>query len=357
MRRVVIGIPARNEAANIGRLSDRLDLGASLLGEVATCELVLAYQSSDDDTLEQWQSRPRRLPSRVLTGLPGITGKGHNVKLLIDYCRSREADLLLVDADLREYPELNLGRFVAAAHDNRFDLVLPLWSRQWGQGNTTNYVAAPLLRAVYGAQVRQPLAGHMFLSRRLIDRLVPETLPDDYGIDVTITMAALSLGGAVGQVVMPELHHDPREGNSERIMLEVTRAALGALAAAPTPWRGDVQWPTRYWERLEWPDDGTWAADVFDAAPRDWSGPATRATGWDDFAGLPPEAVAQVWCGHLATAVRRARNGHDVAAIASDLAEPFFAHAEYRRRQPRPAVAQAEAYVIQLGECLEACLR
>ena len=162
---------------------------------------------------------------------PGlIVGKGANVKLLLQRALDDGVDfLLLVDADLGDYDPRNLVRVVDAARGEDFDLVLPLWCRPHGQGNTTNYLASPLLFASHRARIRQPLAGHMLLRRRLIEQLDVESLPDDYGIDITLTLSALACDARIGQVGLYPPEHPTKEGNSERVMVEVATAGLRAL--------------------------------------------------------------------------------------------------------------------------------
>lgn len=129
MRHLVIGVPARNEASTIVALAAALEEGAALLGEATTVELVLAYQDSTDDTLDRFLSRPATIPQRVLRCPPGTTGKGRNVKLLLDHAVVSEADLLLVDGDMRDYAPAALASFVAAGIDRRWEMALPLWCR------------------------------------------------------------------------------------------------------------------------------------------------------------------------------------------------------------------------------------
>ena len=94
-----------------------------------------------------------------------------------------------------------------------------------GQENTTKYLASPLLRAAFDACVRQPIAGQMLLDQQLLAALDLAGLPDDFGIDLAITIAALSLGHNVGQVVVASPTHTSRgPDNSERVMLDVARA-------------------------------------------------------------------------------------------------------------------------------------
>src|SRR5262249_28101456 len=139
---------------------------------------------------------------------PGATGKGRNVKALIRYARDVDADeLLLVDADLRGHRPEAVVRFVAAARDDGADLVLPLWRRPADQENTTKYLASPLVRAAFDARVRQPIAGQMLLGRALLATLDVDALPDDFGVDFAITVAALATGHTVAQVVVPSPTH------------------------------------------------------------------------------------------------------------------------------------------------------
>jgi hypothetical protein len=338
MRHLVIGIPARNEAATIVTLAEAIEDGAALLGEVATVELVLAYQDSDDDTLGRFLSRASRIPQRVLRSPAGASGKGRNVKLLVEHAVARDADLLLVDGDMRDYAPIDVARFVAAGYDNRWDLVLPLWCRPWGHANATNYLAVPLLYALFGARVRQPLAGQRLLAHRWLGQLATDLLPDDYGIDVALTMAVLDSGGRVGQVVMPRVDHDDRQLNSRTIMVEVARTALERVAAGPARDRSDLTVPRGYTRHLTWPEAERGEGAAMSAEPGG-SSEARRA-----------------WLDALAAAVREAAAGANPRALATALTDRFFDHADRRRREPRPELAEAEAYVWDLGDQLAALL-
>ena len=90
----------------------------------------------------------------------------------------------------------DFARFVAAGYDNGWDMVLPLWCRPWGHANTTNYLAVPAVRAVWGGvrhrrRSRLLAPGASLVSKR-------RHLPNDYGIDIALTMAVLEAGGHLG---------------------------------------------------------------------------------------------------------------------------------------------------------------
>jgi hypothetical protein len=348
---LVIGVPARDAGETVASLADALQLGAARLGEATKCELVLAYQSSQDDTLRQWQSSPSRIPHRVLFCPDGVTGKGRNVKLLIRYAREAGAHLLLVDADLGAYPPANVGRFLGPEGLARAGLILPLWSRPRGQGNSTDFLACPLLYAAFGARVRQPLAGHMFLGRRLLAAIDVDRLPDDYGIDVALTMHALDRGLPVTQVALPFPEHQGG-GNSHRIMADVAGAMLRRLAQPPIPDRRDVAWPARYWEHLAVPPPSARSLEglIEQLEP---TGDAGR---WWEWLDRPPEMIRDFWCNEVATAVRLACRGEPIPDLLTQLAYPFLVHAEYRRRLGVDH-AGAEIYVAELGERMAEALR
>jgi glycosyltransferase involved in cell wall biosynthesis len=354
--RLVIGVPARNESERIVDLANRLEAGIDQLGPDHRAELALAYQASGDDTLERFVQRAARVPQHVLEAPPGSVGKGANVKLLARHALDSGADfLLLVDADLGCYDPDNIRRVVDAAERDGHALVLPLWARPRGQGNTTNYLASPLITATHRARIRQPIAGHMLLHRSLLERLDLERLPDDFGIDIMITLAALESCVRIGQVVLTAPDHPSKTGNSARVMSEVTTAVLRALTVLPAVDRPDVTLPDRYWYGWSWPHNGGVDPDHIDVIARHARSEADLRR-WLALGEGSDDDVAEMWCDRLADAVRTVRAPHpDLERIVDDLVCPFFVHAEHRARR-QTSVAELEQYVADLGLRLSARL-
>jgi hypothetical protein len=345
MQRLVIGVPARNEGATIADLAGALEQGAAILGEGVRCELVLAYQPGDDDTLARWESHRFRLPNRVLHGPDGDLGKGRNVKRLIRYAREQGAHLLLVDGDLSSYQPATVGSFGSYGHLVRGGLVLPLWCRPHGEGNSTDFLACPLISACYGARIRQPLAGQRLLSTGLLDALDDGRLPDDYGIDVALTVQALAADRPVYQVPVPFPDHAAGT-NSAEIMGDVARTLLSLGPEDRHVNRGDVDWPDRWWaEQARAAPTPRSLLPYLNAAPG----------GWSSLFKAAPDQVRDVWCQAVVAAFRQARAGVDPGRIAADLVQPFVAHAEYRRRLDGD-LDRSEAYVADLGYRMAALL-
>jgi hypothetical protein len=196
--------------------------------------------------------------------------------------------------------------------------------------------------------VRQPLAGQMLLSRRFLASIDVDELPDDYGIDVALTMHALDSGLPVTQVVTPFPDHHGGS-NSLRIMADVATTVLNRLSRRRVAFRRDVAWPERFWEGLSAPLPSARSLQglIEELAPHG----TTTAGGWRDLMGRDPEVIRDLWCDQLAAAVGGARRGEPVADAVSQLAYPFLVHAEYRRRLAADR-ASAEAYVMDLGDRL-----
>jgi hypothetical protein len=350
MERLVIGIPARNEGATIADLVGALEQGAALLGEGVCCELVLAYQPGDDDTLGRWENHRFRLPNRVVHGPDGDIGKGRNVKRLIRHARSQAAHLLLVDGDLSSYDPATVSAFGTYRRLVRGGLVLPLWCRPHGEGNSTDFLACPMIFSCFGARIRQPLAGQRLLSAGLLDAIDDHRLPDDYGIDVALTVQALAAGRPVDQV--PARFPDHEAGtNSAEIMGDVARTLLSMGAADCRINRADVDWPDRWWV-----GQARAAPAPRDLLPQVKSGSGAGLAGWSSFFHAPPDQVRDLWCRAAVDAVLRARAGVDPDRLAADLVRPFMAHAEYRRRL-NGGLDRSEAYVADLGHRMAALLK
>lgn len=352
MENLIIGVPARNEAATIAGLAETLEAAASLLP--MRCELVLGYQQGGDDTLDVWHARQFRLPQRVLHDAG--SGKGRNVKQLIRYARDAGGHLLLVDGDLRFHDPSDIAAFVGLDRLAGGGMVLPLWCRPRGQGNSTDFIASPLLYAIFGARVRHPLAGQMLFANKMVETIELDALPDDYGIDVALTMQCLLAGLDVEQVVVPFPGHEAG-GNSGQVMEEVAAALFGCLAPGGDLrpgelGRSDVSWPERWWAgQTILPPSSRSLTGLIEAlalSPKRYR----RLTAW---LTASPAEVSDFWCEQLAAAVRSVQAGAEIGPVVAGLVGPFLVHAEYRRRL-EVDFAGAEAYVAELGSRLAAVL-
>jgi hypothetical protein len=121
-------------------------------------------------------------------------------------------------------------------------------------------------------------------------------------------------------------------------MVEVARTALERVAGGPARDRSDLTVPGDYARHLTWPEE----------EEREGAATSAESAGSSD--------ARRAWLDALAAAVREAAAGANPRALATVLTDRFFDHADRRRREPRPELAEAEAYVWDLGDQLAALL-
>src|SRR4029450_12425492 len=130
-------------------------------------------------------------------------GKGHNFRRLFEFCREKDAAALVtIDADLEIVPADWLPALVGPVLAGRADFVTPLYGRFWYDGNMTNQFMAPLVLAVTGHPIRQPIGGEFAFSRAVIARLLDEQWPAGaygFGTDLFAVLRSLRAGFIVGQ--------------------------------------------------------------------------------------------------------------------------------------------------------------
>ena len=336
MARLLIGVPARNEAERIVELADRIEAGASMLGASYDCPLALAYQ-------HERRRHARSVHAATEPDPPGraaITANRASARARTSSCSCSQAlndgvdFLLLVDADLGGYDPCNLvrvrrrGRAATATRSRAAALVADHTGRATPPTTSRARWSSPVISREDPATARR---SHAARTDRSSSGSIVDALPDDYGIDITITLTALDVGrlDRAGRAHAPE--HPSKEGNSERVMVEVATAVLGALAklAGGRPTRRRVA-------RAVLGRVGV-AAQRRDRVRSRRRDPAARGSdadleAWLALGDATDDDVAEMWCDHLADAVRRSSVAprRSRRASCNDLICPFFVHAEHR---------------------------
>jgi hypothetical protein len=195
----------------------------------------------------------------------------------------------------------------------------------------------------------------MLLSNKALETIDVDGLPDDYGIDIALTMHILEQGLPVDQVLIAFPDHEGG-ANSHLIMTDVATTMLSALATK-TNWdngrrdRGDVSWPSGWWSGQSEPprSERTLKPLIERLVPSEQMGQ------WSALFDAPPSVVRDIWCARLGAAVEQARAGSPIRDVVAALVHPFLVHAEHRR-QVAADLDGAETYVADLCERLAAAI-
>ncbi|HEX7659806.1 MAG TPA: glycosyltransferase [Pseudonocardiaceae bacterium] len=210
----VVGIPARNEAATIGAVARTADAGLTRAFPDGINVIVLAENGSVDDTAEQFlAARGQARQLVVRSGAEG-TGKGTNVFAITEQAMELGADrVVLLDADVRSTEPEWIELLARAVDGDQPTLAVPMYRRNRFEANTTNHLASPLLAAVFGVHVQQPIGGEFAYNKAFMERMRTWTRPASsylYGIDIWLTGNALREGLRVVEVPLGrKLHNSP----------------------------------------------------------------------------------------------------------------------------------------------------
>lgn len=113
------------------------------------------------------------LAERVAVPFHGVPGRGSALRAALGAAQRLGARVvLIVEADLISFAPDWIDRLTAPVRDQKADYVAPAYARHRFDGTTTNLLIAPLVRALYGRRLRQPLGGQQALSGRLVEHLL-----------------------------------------------------------------------------------------------------------------------------------------------------------------------------------------
>jgi hypothetical protein len=210
----VVGIPTRNEATTVAAVARNADTGLRQAYPAGRNAVVLADNGSTDDTVEAFRATPLAADQRVIQSGGAGTGKGTNVFALMDHALSAGADrLVLLDGDVRSSEPGWVGQLADAVGGDVPTLAVPVYRRNRFEANSTNHLVRPLLAAVYGAHVQQPIGGEFAFNRAFLRAARGWPRPASaylYGIDVWLTGNALREGLRVVEVPLGrKLHNSP----------------------------------------------------------------------------------------------------------------------------------------------------
>ncbi|RKT56222.1 family 2 glycosyl transferase [Saccharothrix australiensis] len=213
-RVTVVGIPARDEESTVGAVARAADAGLHHAFPHGTNVVVLAENGSTDDTVRRFADAPLRSRKLVISSDGPGTGKGTNVFAIMDRALELDADrVLLLDADVRSAEPGWVGLLADAVAGDEPVLAVPAYRRDRFEANTTNHLASPLLAAVFGVHVQQPIGGEFAFNRAFLDLAASWPRPGSaylYGIDVWLTANALRERVRVVEVPLGrKLHNSP----------------------------------------------------------------------------------------------------------------------------------------------------
>ncbi len=223
-QKLIIGLPTFNEAINIERTAKTVDQGLSKIPNIERI-IVNADNDSPDGTSRIFSNLELNAKKEVITN--ANIGKGVNILSILQFAQTENADaIVLLDSDVTsitpEWVDL-LSKDILA---KKVDAIFPAYRRSRYDGTATIQLIIPVLAAVSGKLVSQPIGGEFSFSRKVIDQLVPKInqSANGYGIDICITSTILSEDFKYKEGWLGEKVHRPGQDKISQLFLEVFNA-------------------------------------------------------------------------------------------------------------------------------------
>ena len=237
---LVVGVLSYNEADTISHAARQADEGLALYFPDVRAVVIDSDNNSADHTKEAFLKTSTRVPKIYISTAPGLQGKGNNLRNLIGKVVELQAKaVVVVDADAQTLtPEWvkHLGEPLFKG----FGFVTPLYVQHKYEGLVNHEVAYPLVRALLGRRVRQPIGVDFGLSGGLAVSYVQSPLWDEgmagFGIGVWMTTLALNRGVLLCQAFVGKPKTRRPRGSARAVFRQVVGALFSSIPQLNASW-------------------------------------------------------------------------------------------------------------------------
>ena len=241
---LVVGIPSYNEADNIGFVVEQVAQGLEKYYPHLNTAIINSDNSSQDGTKNVFlRAESGGIPKIHLSTPPGVEGKGNNFHNLFTYLSKYQPRVVVVvDADLRSIRP-TWPRSLAEPIFNGYEFVTPLYSRNEYDGTITNHLCYPLIYALLGKKIRQPIAGEFAFSARLMEHWRSQRWGRSvrqFGVDIFMTTQAILGGFRVALVGLGSKVHNPSAPKLGKMFTQVVDTLFDSLLKSKERWNRDL---------------------------------------------------------------------------------------------------------------------
>ncbi len=238
-REIVVGLPTYNNAATVATVGAAVRAGLAAHFPDVPAALVNVDAGSTDGTADLLADaggpvalarHDAPIGERATIPFHGLPGRDAALRLAFDAARRLDARVLvMLEADVTSIGAEWIERLVRPVWEEKADLVVPAYARHRYEGTMTNLLLAPLVRALFGRRLRQPLGGACALSARLLHHVLAHPDLPSTGrdlVDLWVTGRAIADQFAVGEAWL-----GPRRVESRTRMTDLPTMTAQVLSA------------------------------------------------------------------------------------------------------------------------------
>jgi glycosyltransferase involved in cell wall biosynthesis len=242
---IVIGIPSYNSESTISHVITQCAEGLRHYFAGFRSAILISDGGSTDGTLRIAERiRMPQAVSLISCNYQGVPGKGSAVKAILEAAVTLDArSLAMVDSDLRSITP-SWVKLLVQPTLGRAALVTPRYDRDKYDGTITNQICYPLVRALYGKRIRQPIGGDFGLSTKLAENLIESPLWETpyvprFGIDIFVTSSALANGFVVEEADLGVKIHESKDPGLQLASMfrEVSGSTFACMQRYEKSWK------------------------------------------------------------------------------------------------------------------------
>jgi glucosylglycerate synthase len=195
---IIIGMPSYNEADTISNVTATADQGLQEYFQDNKAVIINADNHSTDGTKDVFLGTPTKTPKIYISTPGGQKGKGNNCLNLFRAAVELNAKaVVMIDADLTSFTPKWIHKLGAPVFQG-FDYVSPIYERHKYDASITNHFVSPLVQALFGQKIRQPIGGDFGFSGKVAMAYLSAKSWNEnvanFGIDVWMTINAITGG-------------------------------------------------------------------------------------------------------------------------------------------------------------------
>lgn len=227
MKKIAVCVPTYNESDIIETTIKKIDKGLQYYD--STYETyIINCDNSTDDTGKIFQSLKTK--SKKIYIRSDEIGKGINLINFFKFCKENSIDYAItLDADVISMNDNWIHTFLDKLINEKFNYVVPSYKRSRFEGSTTNQFAYPILYALTGKRIRQPIGGDFAFDKNYIDYIIKQPYNDSikkYGIDIYMTLNAVYGNFKVTSIDLGKKIHKPSFGKMYNMFGQVLNGAI-----------------------------------------------------------------------------------------------------------------------------------
>lgn len=181
-RELAVGVMTYNNAETIGAVVEAAARGSGLTDGGLTAAIINVDAGSADGTVDRLAAGP--LPSirmgnpapmteRAAVPFHGVPGRGMAMRATMAAAHRLGARaLVLLEADVISLTPEWVPRLAGPVLAEKADFVTAAYDRRRWDGTITKLLLSPLVQALYGRRLGQPLGGQQALAARLVEHLL-----------------------------------------------------------------------------------------------------------------------------------------------------------------------------------------